>query len=38
LNVEQNLVEIAGEDWKEILFELTKYPEELKKYLQSKQL
>lgn len=38
LNAEKSLIEIAGEDWKEILFELTKYPEELKKYLQSKQL
>lgn len=38
LNVEKNLVEIAGEDWKEIIFELSKYPEELQKYLQSKQL
>lgn len=38
LNSKTNLVKIAGEDWKEILFELTKHPEELKKYLQSKQL
>lgn len=38
LNVEKTLIEIAGEDWKEILSELTKYPVELKKYLQSKQL
>ncbi|WP_339715303.1 hypothetical protein [Cyclobacterium amurskyense] len=38
LNIEKNLVEIAGEDWKAVLIELTKYPEELKKYLQSKQL
>lgn len=38
LNSETDLVQIAGEDWKEILFELTKYPEELKKFLQSKQL
>lgn len=38
LNVEKNLVEIAGEDWKAVLFELTKHPEELEKYLQSKQL
>ncbi|GHB53718.1 hypothetical protein [Mongoliitalea lutea] len=38
LNVEKNLVEIAGEYWKAVLFELTKHPEELKKYLQSKQL
>ena len=38
LNAEKSLIEIAGEDWKEILFELTKFPEELKKFLQSKQL
>lgn len=38
LNSEKTLVEIAGEDWKVIILELTKYPEELKKYLQSKQL
>lgn len=38
LNIETNLVEIAGEDWKAVLFELSKYPEELKKYLQSKKL
>lgn len=38
LNSENTLEKIAGEDWKQILFELTKYPEELKEYLQSKQL
>jgi hypothetical protein len=38
MNSEKTLVEIAGEDWKEILFELTKYPEELQKYLRIKQL
>lgn len=38
LNSEKTLVEIAGEDWREILFELTKYPVKLKEYLQSKQL
>jgi hypothetical protein len=38
INSEIILIEIAGEDWKEIVFELSKHPEELQKYLQSKQL
>lgn len=40
LNSEKSLVEIAGEDWRAILFELTDQPIaiELEKYLQSKQL
>lgn len=38
LNSETDLVKIAGENWKEIILELSKYPEELQKYLQSKQL
>jgi hypothetical protein len=38
LNSQKSLIEIAGEDWKEIMLELSKYPEELQEYLQSKQL
>jgi hypothetical protein len=38
LNVENNLIEIGGENWRKAVIELSKAPELVEKYLQSKQL
>jgi hypothetical protein len=38
LNVENNLFEIGGEYWRKAVIELSKAPELVEKYLQSKQL
>jgi hypothetical protein len=38
LNVEQNYVEIGGENWRKAVIELSKAPELVERYLQSKQL
>ena len=38
LNVETKLIEIGGEDWREAVIKLSKYPELVESYLQRKQL
>ncbi len=38
LNAEKNLLEIGGENWRKAVIELSKAPELVEKYLQSKQL
>jgi hypothetical protein len=38
LNAEKNLIEIGGEYWRKAVIELSKAPELVEKYLQSKQL
>ncbi|SEH39966.1 hypothetical protein [Epilithonimonas hominis] len=38
LNAEQTLIDEAGENWRNILLQLSKNPEALEKYLQSKQM
>ena len=38
LNVESNLIEIGGDNWREIIKELSNEPDEIEKYLKSKHL
>jgi hypothetical protein len=38
LNSERTLVDLAGENWRQIILSLSKFPDELEKYLKSKQL
>ena len=38
LNVEKNLIEIGGENWRTIVKKLSNEPEIIEKYLQSKRL
>jgi len=38
LNVEQNLIDFGGEDWRKSVIKLTKEPELVEKYLQNKHL
>lgn len=38
LNTENNLIEIAGENWQSILIKLSKNPESLEIYLQNKKM